>query len=78
MKPLFGAVLAALLQPSFAAAAADGPTKPVRLIVAFAAGGPSDAAGRAYAEVLSAAFGLFKERERWTPIIKKIMSEKPQ
>jgi len=39
------------------AGAADWPTKPVRMIVAFAAGGPSDAAGRAYAEVLSATFG---------------------
>lgn len=39
-----------------AAKAADWPTKPVRLIVPFAAGGPADAAGRAYAEALSAEF----------------------
>jgi tripartite-type tricarboxylate transporter receptor subunit TctC len=57
MKRLFAAVFVFVLALPLAAAAADWPTKPVRMIVAFAAGGPSDAAGRAYAEALSAAFG---------------------
>ncbi|HWF95748.1 MAG TPA: tripartite tricarboxylate transporter substrate binding protein [Xanthobacteraceae bacterium] len=40
-----------------AAAAADWPTRPVRIIVPFAAGGAADNQGRIYAEALSAAFG---------------------
>lgn len=57
MKRLLAAVLALLLAPSFAAAAAEWPTKPVRIIVPFAAGGAADSAGRRYADALSAAFG---------------------
>jgi tripartite-type tricarboxylate transporter receptor subunit TctC len=58
MKWVFAPIAAlAVVLAATGAAAADWPTKPVRLIVAFAAGGPSDAAGRAYAEALSAAFG---------------------
>ena len=51
------AIVGALLLLPTAALAADWPTKPVRMIVPFAAGGAADAAGRAYAEALSAAFG---------------------
>jgi tripartite-type tricarboxylate transporter receptor subunit TctC len=40
-----------------AAAWADWPTKPVRIIVPFAAGGAADTPARMYGEVLSAAFG---------------------
>jgi tripartite-type tricarboxylate transporter receptor subunit TctC len=40
-----------------AAAAADWPLKPVRIIVPFAAGGAADAQGRLYGDALSAAFG---------------------
>jgi tripartite-type tricarboxylate transporter receptor subunit TctC len=39
------------------AAAADWPTKPVRVIVPLAAGGAADTIGRAFAASLSAAFG---------------------
>ena len=39
------------------ASAADWPTKPVRIIVPFAAGGAADAQGRLYGDALSAAFG---------------------
>ena len=49
--------LIALAMSIAAVQAADWPTKPVRLIVPFAAGGPADAAGRAYAEVLSSTLG---------------------
>jgi tripartite-type tricarboxylate transporter receptor subunit TctC len=37
--------------------AADWPTKPVRVIVPFAAGGAADTQGRLYADALSTAFG---------------------
>jgi tripartite-type tricarboxylate transporter receptor subunit TctC len=40
-----------------AAAGADWPTKPVRIIVPFAAGGAADTPARMYGEVLSAAYG---------------------
>ena len=50
--------LLSLLGISIASAeAADWPTKPVRIIVPFAAGGAADSAGRRYADALSAAFG---------------------
>src|SRR5262249_12398877 len=39
------------------ALAAEWPSKPVRLIVPFAAGGAADTIGRLYAEALGAAFG---------------------
>jgi tripartite-type tricarboxylate transporter receptor subunit TctC len=47
----------ALALPSAGAGAADWPTRPVRVIVPFAAGGAADALGRLYADALSAAFG---------------------
>jgi tripartite-type tricarboxylate transporter receptor subunit TctC len=39
------------------ALAADWPSKPVRIVAPFAAGGSSDALGRLYAEALTAAYG---------------------
>ncbi len=60
MQRLFAAILAAvaaLALPLAEAGAADWPTRPVRIIVPFAAGGAADAAGRLYADALSAAFG---------------------
>ena len=53
-KPLrLAAVLLALAAAPFAAHAQAWPQKPVRLIVPFAAGGPSDALARAFARNLS-------------------------
>jgi tripartite-type tricarboxylate transporter receptor subunit TctC len=49
--------ICALALSSIEAGAADWPTKPVRIIVPFAAGGAADAQGRLYADALSAAFG---------------------
>jgi tripartite-type tricarboxylate transporter receptor subunit TctC len=57
MQRLWASAVAAALAWPAGAGAADWPAKPVRLIVPFAAGGPADAAGRAYAEVLGAALG---------------------
>ena len=51
------AAVAALALSSFAATAADWPSKPVRIVVPFAAGGAADTLGRLYADALSAAFG---------------------
>jgi tripartite-type tricarboxylate transporter receptor subunit TctC len=57
----FHAALAALafatLFPIAAAPAADWPTKPVRIVVAYAAGGANDLLARVFAEQLSQAFG---------------------
>jgi tripartite-type tricarboxylate transporter receptor subunit TctC len=57
MKGLAAAILIASLAVAVPTGAADWPTKPVRVIVPFAAGGLADIAGRAYADALSAAFG---------------------
>jgi tripartite-type tricarboxylate transporter receptor subunit TctC len=52
------AICAALLAVSGAAAHADDwPSRPVRIVVPFAAGGAADTFGRLYADALSAAFG---------------------
>ena len=50
------AVAAMALAPA-GALAADWPSKPVRIVVPFAAGGSADTFGRLYAEALAAAFG---------------------
>ena len=42
---------------SFGAGAADWPTRPVRIVVPYAAGGQSDVVARVFAESLSSAFG---------------------
>lgn len=51
------AILGALLFLTTALVAADWPTKPVRVIVAYAAGGANDLLGRVFSEQLSAALG---------------------
>jgi tripartite-type tricarboxylate transporter receptor subunit TctC len=57
MKQLCIALLSLLSISVSSTQAADWPTKPVRIIVPFAAGGAADTAGRRYADALSAAFG---------------------
>src|SRR6266702_2190441 len=51
-----GALLATVAI-SFAAAAADYPTRPVKLVVPYAAGGPTDVAARLIAQALRAPLG---------------------
>src|SRR5258707_11122335 len=51
------AVFFAAAVAASAALAAEWPSKPVRLMVPFAAGGAADTIGRLYAEALGAAFG---------------------
>jgi tripartite-type tricarboxylate transporter receptor subunit TctC len=57
MKRLITTVIAIALGTAFLAQAADWPTKPVRIIVPFAAGGSADTLGRAFGEQLSTALG---------------------
>ncbi|MDO8598363.1 MAG: tripartite tricarboxylate transporter substrate binding protein, partial [Sulfuricaulis sp.] len=60
MKPVqvvFAGVVSALSLLSLAAHAADWPTKPVRLVVAYAAGGANDLLGRVFADQLTKSFG---------------------
>jgi tripartite-type tricarboxylate transporter receptor subunit TctC len=56
MKPFALALASVLLAPTVATAQ-DWPTKNVRVIVGFAAGGAADTAARLYGEALSQAFG---------------------
>ena len=51
------ALIAGLLLLADATVAAEWPTKPVRVLVPFAAGGAADTAGRLYSDALGAAFG---------------------
>jgi tripartite-type tricarboxylate transporter receptor subunit TctC len=54
------AALAAIAFAAFvplSAVAAEWPTKPVRIVVAYAAGGANDLLARVFAEQLSQAFG---------------------
>jgi tripartite-type tricarboxylate transporter receptor subunit TctC len=57
MKRLLSAIASVALVTAFAAQAADWPTKPVRIIVPFAAGGSADTLGRAFGDQLSTALG---------------------
>src|SRR5438045_9334337 len=50
-------LVAVLLVLPTAAAAAEWPEKPVRVIVPFAAGGAADTAGRLYSDALGMVFG---------------------
>jgi tripartite-type tricarboxylate transporter receptor subunit TctC len=51
------AVIAAIAGSSASGFAAEWPSKPVRVVVPFAAGGAADTMGRLHAEALTAAFG---------------------
>ena len=53
---VFGAIVALLLSVA-ASFAQNYPNKPVRVVVGFAAGGPSDVIGRIVAQKLSEALG---------------------
>jgi tripartite-type tricarboxylate transporter receptor subunit TctC len=57
MKRHIAVAVVAFASLSFPAAAQDWPTKPVRVIVPFAAGGAADTPGRLYGEALSQALG---------------------
>jgi tripartite-type tricarboxylate transporter receptor subunit TctC len=56
-KTMVGAGLAALLATTFAASAQTFPTKPMTMVVPFAAGGPTDVLGRVIAQRMSQMLG---------------------
>ncbi len=56
-RHLFGSAAAAALCPALPALAADYPTKPIRLVVAFPPGGPSDVLARIVGQQLSQELG---------------------
>jgi tripartite-type tricarboxylate transporter receptor subunit TctC len=53
IKTVFGAALAALVGLTGAAGAQDWPTRPVTMVIPFAAGGPQDTIGRVIAQRVS-------------------------
>jgi tripartite-type tricarboxylate transporter receptor subunit TctC len=57
VRTTLAAIVGACALLSGAAAAADWPAKPVRIIVAYAAGGANDLLGRVFADQLSKTFG---------------------
>jgi tripartite-type tricarboxylate transporter receptor subunit TctC len=57
MERLIALCIAVIALISADAKAAEWPTKPVRVVVPFAAGGAADTLGRLYADALSTAFG---------------------
>jgi tripartite-type tricarboxylate transporter receptor subunit TctC len=57
LKTLFGAVLAGALGIVGAASAQNFPTRPMTLVIPFAAGGPTDVLGRVMAEAMSKSLG---------------------
>jgi tripartite-type tricarboxylate transporter receptor subunit TctC len=57
LKTLFGAVLAGALGIAGAASAQNFPTRPMTLVIPFAAGGPTDVLGRVMAEAMSKSLG---------------------
>src|SRR5215212_1685151 len=57
LKTLFGAVLAGALGLAGAASAQNFPTRPMTLVIPFAAGGPTDVLGRVMAEAMSKTLG---------------------
>jgi tripartite-type tricarboxylate transporter receptor subunit TctC len=54
-RAVVGSLLAGAVQPAFAAA--EWPSRPVRIVVPFSAGGAADTFGRFCADALTAAFG---------------------
>src|SRR5215831_10636517 len=56
-KTLFAAALAALVASTGSAPAQDWPTRPVTMVIPFAAGGPQDTIGRVVAQRLSEILG---------------------
>ena len=57
LRKLFGAGVGALLATTFAASAQNYPTKPVTMVIPFAAGGPQDQIGRVMAQRMGELLG---------------------
>src|SRR5215213_8571226 len=57
LKTLFGALIAGALGIAGAASAQNFPTRPMTLVIPFAAGGPTDVLGRVMAEAMSKSLG---------------------